>query len=172
MLRHITFTVFITTSMNTLATGMVPETSVLLVDEKRGEASINIKNTDDHPSLLYTTIVDLPESNKSIRLIPTQPVIRVEAGQVQQVRFLLQATVPLQSEELKRVTFEGIPPKDDKSSRVTVSIRQDRSAKLSLLKFTSRFPKARPKRRLTAACRAATHTASGNARYTTTSRTG
>ncbi|OJM58565.1 hypothetical protein BK284_23215 [Escherichia coli] len=31
----------------------------------------------------------------------------------------------LQSEELKRVTFEGIPPKDDKSSRVTVSIRQD-----------------------------------------------
>ena len=110
MLRHITFTVFITTSMNTLATGMVPETSVLLVDEKRGEASINIKNTDDHPSLLYTTIVDLPESNKSIRLIPTQPVIRVEAGQVQQVRFLLQAT---------------IPPKDDKSSRVTVSIRQD-----------------------------------------------
>ncbi len=40
MLRHITFTVFITTSMNTLATGMVPETSVLLVDEKRGEASI------------------------------------------------------------------------------------------------------------------------------------
>ncbi len=60
MLRHITFTVFITTSMNTLATGMVPETSVLLVDEKRGEASINIKNTDDHPSLLYTTIVDLP----------------------------------------------------------------------------------------------------------------
>ena len=80
MLRHITFTVFITTSMNTLATGMVPETSVLLVDEKRGETSINIKNTDDHPSLLYTTIVDLPESNKSIRLIPTQPVIRVEAG--------------------------------------------------------------------------------------------
>ena len=76
-------------------------------------------------ALLYTTIVDLPESNKSIRLIPTQPVIRVEAGQVQQVRFLLQATVPLQSEELKRVTFEGIPPKDDKSSRVTVSIRQD-----------------------------------------------
>lgn len=74
MLRHITFTVFITTSMNTLATGMVPETSVLLVDEKRGEASINIKNTDDHPSLLYTTIVDLPESNKSIRLIPTQPL--------------------------------------------------------------------------------------------------
>ena len=43
MLRHITFTVFITTSMNTLATGMVPETSVLLVDEKRGEASIILR---------------------------------------------------------------------------------------------------------------------------------
>lgn len=47
MLRHITFTVFITTSMNTLATGMVPETSVLLVDEKRGEASINIEKINN-----------------------------------------------------------------------------------------------------------------------------
>ena len=42
MLRHITFTVFITTSMNTLATGMVPETSVLLVDEKRDEAGCGV----------------------------------------------------------------------------------------------------------------------------------
>lgn len=42
MLRHITFTVFITTSMNTLATGMVPETSVLLVDEKRGGDAANL----------------------------------------------------------------------------------------------------------------------------------
>ena len=33
-------------------------------------------------------------------------------------------------------------------------------AKLSLLKFTSRFRRPRPKRRLTFACRAATHTAS------------
>ncbi|ENK3377848.1 fimbria/pilus chaperone family protein [Escherichia albertii] len=125
MLRHILFPVLMTISLNALATGMVPETSILLVDEKRGEASMNVKNTDDHPALLYTTVVDLPESNKSIRLIPTQPVVRVEAGQVQQVRFLLQTPTPLISEEFKRVTFEGIPPKDDNSSKVTVSIRQD-----------------------------------------------
>ncbi len=59
MLRHITFTVFITTSMNTLATGMVPETSVLLVDEKRGEASINIKNTGNDSNLLIVFYVQI-----------------------------------------------------------------------------------------------------------------
>ncbi len=60
MLRHYIHCIY--NNINEYLTGMVPETSVLLVDEKRGEASINIKNTDDHPSLLYTTIVDLPES--------------------------------------------------------------------------------------------------------------
>lgn len=112
-------------SFHVLATGMVPETSVLLVDEKKGEATMNVTNTDDHPALLYTTVVDLPDSQKSIRLIPTQPVIRVEAGQIQQVRFILQTAAPLTSEELKRVTFEGIPPKNHVSNQVAVTIRQD-----------------------------------------------
>ncbi|QLN20719.1 fimbria/pilus periplasmic chaperone [Escherichia coli] len=112
-------------SFQTLAAGMVPETSVLLVDEKKGEATMNVTNTDSYPALLYTTVVDLPDSQKTIRLIPTQPVIRVEAGQIQQVRFLLQTSAPLKAEELKRVTFEGIPPKDADKNQVSLTIRQD-----------------------------------------------
>jgi len=104
---------------------MVPETSVLLVDAHKGEASMNVTNTDKNPALLYTNIVDLPESNKSVRLIVSQPVVRVEAGAVQRMRFILQTEKPLMQEELKRVTFEGIPPKEQGKERLAVTIRQD-----------------------------------------------
>lgn len=112
-------------SMQACATGMVPETSVLLVDAEKGEASMNITNTDSAPALLYTNIVDLPESNKAVRLIVSQPVVRVEAGAVQRMRFMLQMDKPLTQQELKRVTFEGIPPKIKGKERLAVTIRQD-----------------------------------------------
>ncbi|MCU6676135.1 fimbria/pilus chaperone family protein [Leclercia tamurae] len=112
-------------SAQVFATGMVPETSVLLVDAEKGEASMNVTNTDLKPALLYTNIVDLPESNKSVRLIVSQPVVRVEAGAVQRMRFLLQTDKPLIQEELKRVTFEGIPSKEKGKQRLAVTIRQD-----------------------------------------------
>lgn len=108
-----------------IATGMVPETSVLLVDEQKGEASMNVKNTDTQPALLYTNIVDLPDSDKSVRLIVSQPVVRVDAGDTQRMRFLLQTSKPLKHEELKRVTFEGIPPKEKGKDKVALTIRQD-----------------------------------------------
>lgn len=107
------------------ATGMVPETSVLLIDAEKSEASLNVTNTDATPALLYTNIVDLPESDKTVRLIVSQPVVRVEAGAVQRVRFMLQTSKPLMQEELKRVTFEGIPPKEKNKEKLAVSIRQD-----------------------------------------------
>lgn len=107
------------------ASGMVPETSVLLVDEQKGEVSMNLTNSDSHPSLLYTKVVDLAGSDKSIRLIVTQPVVRVEQGDTQKIRFILQTSKPLQHEEFKRVTFEGIPPKEKGKLKTTVTIRQD-----------------------------------------------
>ncbi|SQI98639.1 beta-fimbriae chaperone protein [Klebsiella oxytoca] len=73
---------------------------------------MNLTNSDPHPSLLYTKVVDLADSDKSIRLIVTQPVVRVEQGDTQKIRFILQTSKPLQHEEFKRVTFEGIPPKE------------------------------------------------------------
>ncbi|MFQ0834510.1 fimbria/pilus chaperone family protein [Citrobacter gillenii] len=112
-------------SLNSFATGMVPETSILLVDAQKGEASMNVTNTDSFPVLLYSNIVELPDGDKSVRLIVSQPVVRVEAGQVQRMRFMLQTQAPLKYEQLKRVTFEGIPPKEKGKDRVAVTVRQD-----------------------------------------------
>ena len=90
------------------AEGMVPETSLLIIDEATHSGTINVKNTDSHPSLLYTNVVDLPD------------------GQTQQLRFILQNKQPLDVEHYKRVTFDGIPPKnDDKKIKIGINIRQD-----------------------------------------------
>lgn len=106
------------------AAGMVPETSLLVINEDSMGGSINIKNTDTKPALLYTTINDLPD-DKGTHVIVTQPVVRVEAGQTQQLRFVLQTDAPLKVEHMKRVIFEGIPPKSTEKNKVTINIRQD-----------------------------------------------
>lgn len=107
-----------------LATGMVPETSLLLINEQDKGASMNVKNTDDHPSLLYTSFVDLPDDTGT-HVIATQPVTRVEAGQTQRLRFILQTDAPLKVEHLKRLHLEGIPPKTKGKNQVVINIRQD-----------------------------------------------
>jgi P pilus assembly chaperone PapD len=104
---------------------MVPETTMLLVDESKGEASINITNTDSTPALLYTRITELPGTKSTTHLVATQPVVRVEAGQVQRVRFMLKTSGPLQQQEMKRVSFEGIPAKAKGDNRLAVTVRQD-----------------------------------------------
>lgn len=115
---------FVLKATSAMATGMVPETSLLLINEQDKGATLNVKNTDDHPSLLYTSIVDLP-GDKGPRVVATQPVTRVEAGQTQQLRFILQTDEPLKVEHLKRLTLEGIPPKEKGKNQVTINIRQD-----------------------------------------------
>lgn len=106
------------------ASGMVPETSLLLINEQQNGGSMNVKNTDAHPSLLYTNIIDLPD-DKDIHVIVTQPVTRVDSGEVQRLRFILQSNSPLKVEHLKRVTFEGIPPRTKDGHQVAISIRQN-----------------------------------------------
>lgn len=107
------------------ASGMVPETSMLFVNEANQGATMNVKNTDDNAQLLYTSTNSLPEESKDIRLIVTQPVARVEAGQTQQVRFVLQSDRPLKTEHMMRVIFEGIPQKTKGINKVGFNIRQD-----------------------------------------------
>ena len=120
------------------AAGMVPETSLLVIDEATHSGTINVKNTDSYPSLLYTNVVDLPD-DQGLKLIVTQPVVRLEPGQTQQLRFILQTKEPLEVEHYKRVTFEGIPPKtDDKKIKIGINLRQDipvliRPAKLAVV---------------------------------------
>jgi len=90
-----------------------------------GEGTINITNTDSKAALLYTSLENLPEDNENF-LVVTPPVARVEAGEKQLVRFIIQSQAPITTQRLKRVTFEGIPQKSsDGKPTVGVTVRQN-----------------------------------------------
>lgn len=61
------------------AAGMVPETTLLLIDEANHGGVMSVKNTDSIPTLLYTSINDI-EGNNGVKLNVTQPVVRLEPG--------------------------------------------------------------------------------------------
>lgn len=87
---------------------MLPETTVVLLYEEQGEATMNIKNTDAAPALLHSVVHNMPEDVEPL-LIVTPPITRVEAGETQLVRFISTLKEPLKIQRLKRVTFEGFP---------------------------------------------------------------
>ncbi|WP_372437185.1 fimbria/pilus chaperone family protein [Pseudomonas chlororaphis subsp. aureofaciens] len=107
------------------ASGVLPESSVVIINEADGEATMNVKNTESIPLLLHTAIQNLPE-DQELLVVAVPPVSRVEAQDSQLVRFLLQSKDPLRVQRLKRVTFEGIPPKGpDGKARISMTIRQN-----------------------------------------------
>ncbi|RTF43321.1 fimbria/pilus chaperone family protein [Serratia marcescens] len=106
------------------ATGMVPETSVVIVEQADGEGAINIKNTDAFPVLLLTTLVDTADDKENL-LAVTPPAARVEPGKTQRVRFIVTGKTPLKTERLKRVTFEGVPPQQKGKNEVRMTVRQN-----------------------------------------------
>jgi P pilus assembly chaperone PapD len=114
-------------AMPVLADGMVPETSVILVYEDKGEASVSVRNSDAKPSLLHVTLQDIAEDAEPL-LFVTPPVSRVEPGASQLVRFILRNAKPLKTQRLKRVLFEGLLPKNKLEpgrATVAVNIRQN-----------------------------------------------
>ncbi|AMU14628.1 fimbria/pilus periplasmic chaperone [Burkholderia cenocepacia] len=106
------------------AMGVVPETSVVIVDEADGEGTISVKNTDDHPTLLHTTIEPIPEDD-AVLVVVTPPIARVEGGAVQLVRFVLASDAPLATQRLARASFSGIPPQRPGRNEIRTIIRQN-----------------------------------------------
>ncbi|PCE24648.1 fimbria/pilus chaperone family protein [Burkholderia ubonensis] len=104
--------------------GVVPDTSVVIVDEADGEGTISVRNTDNQPTLLHTTIEPIPEDQAEL-VIVTPPVARVERGAVQLVRFVLAGNEPLATQRLARVTFSGIPPKRQGRNEIRTILRQN-----------------------------------------------
>lgn len=111
-----------------LADGMVPDTSVVIVNEADGEASVSVTNTDAKLALLHVTLEDIPEDPASL-LFVTPPLTRVEPGKSQLIRFILQSPTPLTTQRLKRVIFEGMPQGRAAGqaghARVGVTVRQN-----------------------------------------------
>jgi len=127
MLYSLGWTLFVTSLIVTgaHAAGMIPETSVVILNEVNGEATINIKNSDSRPALLYSQILPVENDDENL-IVLTPPVARVDPGEIQAIRFLLQTTEPLKVQRLRRVVFEGIPPKDDSAGvRVNMNVRQN-----------------------------------------------
>lgn len=118
----------VSASLPAWADGMIPETSVVIVKEEDGEASIKVRNSDSSTALLHVTLQDLPEDTEPL-LFLSQPVWRVDAGKEQLVRFILRGDKPLVTQRLKRVIFEGIPQSADAKlqgvAKVGVSLRQN-----------------------------------------------
>ncbi|WP_426128273.1 fimbria/pilus chaperone family protein [Pseudomonas sp. DWP1b1] len=111
-----------------LADGMVPDTSVVIVNEADGEAAVSVTNTDTKLALLHVTLEDIPEDPASL-LFVTPPLTRVEPGKSQLIRFILQSPTPLTTQRLKRVIFEGMPQGRATGqaghARVGVTVRQN-----------------------------------------------
>lgn len=111
-----------------LADGMVPDTSVVIVNEADGEASVSVTNTDAKLALLHVTLEDIPEDTAPL-LFVTPPLTRVEPSKSQLIRFILQSSTPLTTQRLKRVIFEGLPqgraPGQAGHARVGVTVRQN-----------------------------------------------
>ena len=107
------------------ADGMEPDTTVIVLDEADGEVSINVRNTDVAPALLHSAIEDIPEDGEPLVVI-TPPVARVDAGERQMVRFLFIGNAPLETQRLKRVTFEGITQaRPGSGATIGISLRQN-----------------------------------------------
>ncbi|AZE56898.1 Beta-fimbriae chaperone protein [Pseudomonas synxantha] len=111
-------------STGAYATGVVPETSVVIVEQDDGEGAINVQNTDAFPVLLLTRLIDIPDDPETL-LIVTPPAARVEPGKTQRVRFIMTSKEPLKTERLKRVTFDGVPPQKKGKSEVRTTVRQN-----------------------------------------------
>lgn len=106
------------------ATGVLPESSVVIVEEGDGEGAINLQNTDSFPVLLLTTLQNIEQDTEKL-LVVTPPAARVEPGKTQRVRFMLTAKTPLKTERLKRVVFEGVPPQEKDKNVVRMTVRQN-----------------------------------------------
>ncbi|MCU6359043.1 fimbria/pilus chaperone family protein [Enterobacter quasiroggenkampii] len=111
-------------SLAARASGMLPDTSVVVLEENTRETTIVVTNTDKVPALLLTSVQSVPEDKEKIIQV-SPPAIRVDAGKKQTVRFLLTSQAPLKTERLKRVIFEGVPPKDNGDNRVKISVTQN-----------------------------------------------
>lgn len=55
------------------ATGMVPETSVVIVEGGNGEATMYVTSTDNYPMLLTTTFQEIAQDNEKLLLVSPPP---------------------------------------------------------------------------------------------------
>lgn len=123
--KSLLLSLLLTQSHSLWAAGMVPQSSIVIVEESDGEGTIDVRNTDSFPNLLVTKLENLEEDkDELITVFP--PVSRVEGNDTQSVRFVITTKEPIKTERLKRVIFEGVPPKNSELGKeVNVTFTQN-----------------------------------------------
>lgn len=99
------------------------ESTGIVLTEREGRISFNIQNTANTPMLLSTKLTDLSDDNLSKQILVAPPITRIDAGQSQQVNFVLKKGTKLNHEVMLKVSFEGIGQSPENSAKM--AIRQD-----------------------------------------------
>ncbi|MGG4609667.1 fimbria/pilus chaperone family protein [Providencia sp. Me31A] len=122
---YLLFIITLLVSQLSIASGILPATSVVVVNEKSQDGEIVVTNTDDYPVLLTTELVNVDPEYQNL-VIVTPQLIRVEPKAKQLIRFMLTSNTDLKHEVLMRVIFEGIPPQGDPNAdQIKFTIRQN-----------------------------------------------
>jgi P pilus assembly chaperone PapD len=99
------------------------ESTTVILKESDGRTSFTIDNTSANPILLVTKLIDLDDRGFSKQVLISPPVARIDAGQSQQINFVLKKGTVLDSEVLLKAAFEGV---EQVSGNATVMpIRQE-----------------------------------------------
>ncbi|CAI1062954.1 putative fimbrial chaperone protein [Serratia marcescens] len=96
------------------------ESMGIVLEENPGRVSFSIRNSSSEPILLATKVEDLDGKGFSKAVLLSPPIARIEAGQSQQVNFVLKPGTALPHEVMLKASFEGIGQAVDNSARMPV----------------------------------------------------
>lgn len=122
LLLRVTATVFLILSGisgNAIAAFQLESMGIVL-EESAGRTSFTIKNTSPEPILLVSKVEDLDDKNLSKSILVSPPITRIDAGQSQQVNFVLKKGLKLDKEGMLKASFEGIGQAKDNAARMPV----------------------------------------------------
>ena len=84
------------------------ESTTVILQESEARTSFTIDNISSNPILLVTKLTDLDGKSFSKQILISPPVTRINAGQSQQVNFVLKKGSVLNNEVLLKASFEGV----------------------------------------------------------------
>lgn len=99
------------------------ESTGIILPESEKRVSFNIQNVSSAPILLVTKLIDLDDNDFSKRILISPPITRIDAGQSQQVNFVLKEGAKLDHEILLKAAFEGVSQAAENTAKMPV--RQD-----------------------------------------------
>ncbi|HGF6561153.1 TPA: fimbria/pilus chaperone family protein [Providencia alcalifaciens] len=96
------------------------ETMTVILNEAEGRTAFTVKNMGTEPLLLATKVTDLDNKQYSKKILISPPITRIDAGQSQQINFVLKKGEPLAQEVMLKTSFEGVGQSADNSARMPV----------------------------------------------------